>query len=1035
MKEKIGRLARGYADMPSPQIILDPTGIEDTIEYGRINQGALHIKSSNGLSIRGALYSTSPRVTPAQNYFSGGAVNITFDVDPQGLDEDDSIEGSFAIVTNGGEYSVPYSLTVVKTEYSEQTEEQDNVIEYEQKDSSEVKPIIKKKAQLGIEHKRREYYLKYMRGRLDYLAGVTPSISLAMMEKNLRAYIGEEEPTFREKLEMLELAIWRGDISRADAYIDNISQMRDDMGSDFEGYVFFKYLTYKKSPDWEKKEQLLRLLSSYDNRSGFLSIFLIRLMVEDSLSDRPMDCLARLHNYYESGERTPYLYIQVCKIMNRIPETLRQFGEFELDALYFGARHGYIEESLAQAICRYADTTRVFQEKLYYILRLLYRTFKQERICDTICRLLMLGGRTGESYLPWYEMAVGGTPENEEIYEYYLKSCPIGGAEMPEAVYLYFAYHEPQSYIAKCRLYESAINNIDSYSVLYNSYNDSAENFVREEISRGIIDDNIAPIYSGILTSDKIDSALAELLPEILLMYKIQTRDKSFAKVQVVYNELDEVQEVELADGEAKLAIYTPNYDIYFLDADGYKYRNVPYKLTQFIQNSDSLFDACVKLAPQLPVCKLAMARELMGKYVLTTSEVAELTELTGQGGLTDEYKKSIVSAVLFRHTWGSEKQDAMLIADCAGFSLTTKDENIRLIEALIKLGHYNRAWKEIQTSGYEFISKESLTLLADNIIKARLFDKEDFLTGLSWNLFVRGERSKTLLHYLALHYNGLSEDMWDLMCAASSAGCEMGDLPERLLAQKLFSDCRDRIDDIFRVYAAGGSVDRQILRAYYVVKCHASFVDGEPISEDIMDTMTNVALHNFEGAGLPVIVQLALTKRYSTQVVLSPELQRLCEKIIQDLISRGIVFPYYKRFSAPICLPNEINDKTLLSFKGQENDSVTLILYSENDDEEPVYLEMNHVYSGLFVKAVLLFAGEKADYEIRVTRDGKSFVAEEGVLRAEITATEKPDRFVLLNDLVRSSVYPDDPAWQHSVLEYAKKTELVDNLFKIKES
>ncbi|MBQ0026302.1 MAG: hypothetical protein KBS79_02900, partial [Lachnospiraceae bacterium] len=937
MKEKIGRLARGYADMPSPEITLEPTSIEDTIEYGRINQGALRIKSGNGLSVRGALYSTSPRVTPAQNYFSGGAINITFDVDPQGLDEDDCIEGSFAIVTNGGEYSIPYSLTVVRTEYSQQSEEQDSVIEYEPKDSPEEKTFIKKKTPMGAEHKRREYYLKYMRGRLDYLAGITPSISLAMMEKNLRAYIGEKEPNFREKLEMLELAIWRGDIPRADAYIENISQMTDDMRADFEGYAFFKYLTYKKSPDWEKKEQLLRLLSSYDTRSGYLSIFLIRLMVEDSLSDRPMDCLGRLKNYYESGERTPYLYIQVCKIMNRIPETLRQFGEFELDALYFGARHGYIEESLAQAICRYADSTRIFQEKLYYILRLLYRSFKQEMICDTICRLLMLGGRTGESYLPWYEMAVSSTPENEDVYEYYLKSCPIGGVEMPEAVYLYFAYHEPQSYIARCRLYESAINNIDEYSVLYNSYKDSAESFAREEISRGVIDENIAPIYSGVLKPEKIDASLAEMLPEILLMYKIKVSDTSFTKIQIVYNELTEVQEVELTDGEARFAIYTPNYNIYFLDADGYKYRNVPYKLTQYISNSDLLLDTCVKLAPQLPVCKLAMARELMGKYVLTAEEVSELTELAGQDGLTDEYKKSLVSAVLFRHTWGSEKQDAMLIADCAGFSLTSKDENIRLIEALINLGHYDRAWKEIQTSGYEFISQQSLSQLAENIIKARLFDKDDFLTGLTWNLFVRGERGKTILHYLALHYNGLSEDMWDLMCAASAAGCELGDLPERLLAQKLFSNCKDRIDDIFRVYAAGGSVDRQILRAYYVVKCHASFVDGEPISEDIMDTMTNVALHNFEGAGLPVIVQLALTKRYSTQVVLSAELQRLCEKIIQDLISRGIVFPYYKHFSSPICLPNEINDKTLLSFKGQENDSVTLILYSENDDEEPI--------------------------------------------------------------------------------------------------
>ena len=111
MKEKISRLSRGIVEQESPRLEIKEQNICETITSGGVHRGDFRISSGNQLAFRGLIYSTDPRVTLDQDYFTGQTPLLSYEVNAIHMEEGDTIEGAFAIVTNGGEASIPYRFT------------------------------------------------------------------------------------------------------------------------------------------------------------------------------------------------------------------------------------------------------------------------------------------------------------------------------------------------------------------------------------------------------------------------------------------------------------------------------------------------------------------------------------------------------------------------------------------------------------------------------------------------------------------------------------------------------------------------------------------------------------------------------------------------------------------------------------------------------------------------------------------------------------------------------------------------------------
>lgn len=111
MKERITRLSQGIIDDKMPQIEILQPQIEAVIPYGSSFHGDIQVRSTNRVSFRGLIYSGDNRISLKQQYFAGESAIISYEVKGKSLRPGEEIFGAFCLVTNGGEFEVPYCFT------------------------------------------------------------------------------------------------------------------------------------------------------------------------------------------------------------------------------------------------------------------------------------------------------------------------------------------------------------------------------------------------------------------------------------------------------------------------------------------------------------------------------------------------------------------------------------------------------------------------------------------------------------------------------------------------------------------------------------------------------------------------------------------------------------------------------------------------------------------------------------------------------------------------------------------------------------
>ncbi|MBQ9420861.1 MAG: hypothetical protein IJU30_03790 [Lachnospiraceae bacterium] len=110
MKDKISRLAKGMLDMEAPVITISPESVREHVSAGRLHSFVLEVLSTNGAAIKGICFSDHPAIRADIPTFTGRRVHVSMRVDATGMQAGDIMAGSITLVTNGGEYRIPYEL-------------------------------------------------------------------------------------------------------------------------------------------------------------------------------------------------------------------------------------------------------------------------------------------------------------------------------------------------------------------------------------------------------------------------------------------------------------------------------------------------------------------------------------------------------------------------------------------------------------------------------------------------------------------------------------------------------------------------------------------------------------------------------------------------------------------------------------------------------------------------------------------------------------------------------------------------------------
>lgn len=114
MWESIGQYAEGNWNVEIPEITFSISKIEEKIPAGSNFSGSFHIGSVNGLEIKGSVETTSFRMKCRNREFSGKEAEILYDFYGSGLLPEQEIKGELQIISNGGEFTIPFQVTAEK---------------------------------------------------------------------------------------------------------------------------------------------------------------------------------------------------------------------------------------------------------------------------------------------------------------------------------------------------------------------------------------------------------------------------------------------------------------------------------------------------------------------------------------------------------------------------------------------------------------------------------------------------------------------------------------------------------------------------------------------------------------------------------------------------------------------------------------------------------------------------------------------------------------------------------------------------------
>lgn len=115
MQRMIDRILEGNFDYEKGSLDFSCTKIEISLRQGEIYEGAFHVYAPQGQFANGTVIPSDLRMECLSEEFEGSDVEIPFCFHGENTEEGDVIKGNFYIISNRGEYYVPFVVSVEHT--------------------------------------------------------------------------------------------------------------------------------------------------------------------------------------------------------------------------------------------------------------------------------------------------------------------------------------------------------------------------------------------------------------------------------------------------------------------------------------------------------------------------------------------------------------------------------------------------------------------------------------------------------------------------------------------------------------------------------------------------------------------------------------------------------------------------------------------------------------------------------------------------------------------------------------------------------
>ena len=204
MKTRMDQLINGRFEYDVPGLILSTEKIALKIMPEEKLRGELEFAAEDRRKIKGMAYSTHRRFLLGKEKFAGEKIILPYGIDAKGLKSEDKIEGEIVLSTSIGEYRVPFSIEVRKTQVRTSQGTVGTLEEF----VALAKEDFREAYQLFVE----KSFPQLLKGREELLPYYEAMVKMPAPYQNLEEFLikaGLKEPVSlsleKEKLELYEV--------------------------------------------------------------------------------------------------------------------------------------------------------------------------------------------------------------------------------------------------------------------------------------------------------------------------------------------------------------------------------------------------------------------------------------------------------------------------------------------------------------------------------------------------------------------------------------------------------------------------------------------------------------------------------------------------------------------------------------------------------------------------------------------------------------------------------------------------------------
>lgn len=820
--------------------------------------------------------------------------------------------------------------------------------------------------------------------------------------------------------------------------------------TDVRSYCFFLYVRSLFHESKEQMETTASLINKYYTEEGQdPALMLLLLNVDENLKNNQSLALLRLKECYKRGCRSPLLYLMACENYRQQPDLLRVLNSFELQVAFFGARHGMLTKEIAEEVARAASHEQQYRGFTYRLLHDIYKKYPTAEMLATLCSYLIRSNCTQKRFFPCYEAGVAQGLSIVSLNEYFMYSLPADyNKPLPQELLLYFTYSDNMKDDLQEVLYENVLLHYPEDSQVYREYRELMEEYALTKLLEGRISRKLVPLYQHLVVQEMIDVRLAKVLPNLLMAYEFVCNNRQMEKMVLRYPELNYEDVYPLEEGVCCAPLFTERCMVFFVDRFGCRYSDIPYTKEMLFGTAaqyaakgahvfvsgegadmSALLSRCEEVYPEHFMFRLRRCRQLIHEQKLDVDDVALLQSMMDVADLHPLFRMKLISKLL-DYNLSQEQVDGAWLQKLDILQMRY-NERKKMLECMIRAGMYESAYDFVRTFGISGLRYDSLLRLLTHVIAAEKVPDDVGLCYLCLYLYSKTVYNSATLAYLCGYYDGPSATMMSILETAVEERVPVGDFPERILAQKLFSEDWEKLDALFGYYMKSDTPYELLTRAYEVVCSYRYFVLGETLEPWIFERLERALLEKSGTYPCADISKIALLFHYSQCEVLTQEQLSQCETILSQLCKKGLLFGFYSKLWQKVSCPAELNGKFLLEHRSHGAARVFLYSHFLGSSQE-MQEQMQEMYSGIFVSQVVLFADETLEYSI-VEEDAEgnqTEVVSKEILANDMSFVRQGSVFDTINSFSRYQATGQEKRLEEAMLERAAKQEMMRRLF-----